>query len=278
MSMRQSYTPTFLTNEQGEVCGIILPGDYCAEHEWGIEELKRHMGVKENPEIDGIDRRRIGKVEAIYFYDDGPRKIKSGKSFLIVGKEAIQFEQYYDWKKLPPGLHPIRLRGKQAALTAAWGSESFGIYAETDEDRSKLRLIHEAIKSGDCAIWLGGAGKNPFARNGLVIGIVSKCDPKSKDTMLESDLEGKRLATADKATGIREKLAAAGKRFYALSPGWPLKSTSRGEVKTSHPIMYFLNPQDQKNYDHGWFTVEELEAWAKDEGPVVKQHTPPPAA
>lgn len=34
--------------------------------------------------------------------------------------------------------------------------------------------------------------------------------------------------------------------------------------------MFWLNPMNQKKYNHGWFTIEELQQWAKDNGPIVK--------
>jgi hypothetical protein len=31
----------------------------------------------------------------------------------------------------------------------------------------------------------------------------------------------------------------------------------------------FLNPMEQSIHNSGWFTVEQLEEWAKDSGPVM---------
>ena len=67
------------------------------------------------------------------------------------------------------------------------------------------------------------------------------------------------------ATGIEEVLKAAGKKWYALSPGW--------RDKRKQHVDFFLNPCEQERYDFGWFTVEELRQWARDEGPVLLDKT-----
>ena len=35
-------------------------------------------------------------------------------------------------------------------------------------------------------------------------------------------------------------------------------------------LRFFLNPREQNRYNHGWFSLEELKAWAGDTGPIIK--------
>ena len=39
-------------------------------------------------------------------------------------------------------------------------------------------------------------------------------------------------------------------------------------------IRFWLNPTDQENYRSGWFSIDDLIAWAHDTGPIVIQHEP----
>ena len=75
------------------------------------------------------------------------------------------------------------------------------------------------------------------------------------------------------ATGIEEVLKKAGKRYYALSPRWAasIKGTKNGEVETKYGVVFWLNPCDQYKNNYGHFTVEELQQWAKGEGPIPKK-------
>ena len=72
-----------------------------------------------------------------------------------------------------------------------------------------------------------------------------------------------RLITVASETGIYKILKDAGKRFFALSPKW--KDDNKEEV------VFWLNPIEQHIYNYGWFTVEDLKLWAKNEGPVMME-------
>ena len=39
---------------------------------------------------------------------------------------------------------------------------------------------------------------------------------------------------------------------------------------TKYEVVFWLNPQEQQIYDANWYTVEQLDQWAKGEGPVIK--------
>ena len=60
-------------------------------------------------------------------------------------------------------------------------------------------------------------------------------------------------------TGIYEKLEAAGKRFFALSP----KILKDG-------LRFWLNPYDQHIYNSGWYSVKDLEEWIDNKGKIIK--------
>ena len=55
-------------------------------------------------------------------------------------------------------------------------------------------------------------------------------------------------------------LKDADKGYYALSPSWD----------GDNNLIFWLNPREQHVYNHGWFNVDELKMWAKNDGPIMK--------
>jgi len=47
--------------------------------------------------------------------------------------------------------------------------------------------------------------------------------------------------------------------------------TGKPTDDTEHPVIFFLNPKDQVNNNHGWFTVEDLDKWISGTGPVIRK-------
>lgn len=167
-------------------------------------------------------------------------------------------------------------------FVGAWDHESFGLAAYTDKAKTITRALVEAFEKKDVALWVGGTGGNPFARGGLCLAIPSRVPQKYKEEMLEADQNRVRLVRAGQATGIEKLLKKAGKEWFALDPRWASgfktvidpnnrDSKTGKEVKTTHEVVYWLNPREQWRYNSGYFTVEELELWAKNEGPVLKK-------
>jgi hypothetical protein len=78
--------------------------------------------------------------------------------------------------------------------------------------------------------------------------------------MEQSDLDDYAMRDAADGTGIREYLEAKGKKFFALTPTW--KDDQKKE------IVFWLNPVGHL-YNFGWFTVQDLVEWGKEEGRVI---------
>ena len=60
---------------------------------------------------------------------------------------------------------------------------------------------------------------------------------------------------------IEQELRKAGKRWFSI--GSRVIQDEDGTLRT------WLNPMDQNKYNCGWFTFDDLRAWARDEGPVI---------
>lgn len=274
----------FMTGDSGELCGLTLAADYCAEHERGIAGILRKFRVPgTGGGILGVEARQITTLPDKMIHFDG----KAGKAVLIfhrdlAGGYGVSSDDFVKHIK-----KSLRV-SDEFPFTASWDEGGFAVAVKGREMRQKLAEIYAAMTRLDLTISIGGSD-NPFDRGGLCLCIPSRFSSAFKDGVRSADEDYLCLLAAEKKTGVHEKLKAAGLRFYALSPKWaasfqtvvtPSEIQINGGAKTrnialetSHPVVFFLNPVEQNSYDHGWFTVEELLLWCRGEGPIVKNKT-----
>jgi hypothetical protein len=270
MSMRRSNKPEWML--EGEVLvGVGLGSDCCSEHEWGTKELQDHFGL--DAALDGLPRRTVtvtpSGLELLEFKTraNSARNQKASQALAIFYRYPSSYGQT-PLETLQKG--ELQRHGEEG-LSAAWDEKSFALVAYAEEDRKKLKQLWEAFQRKDIAFWPNVGVFH--TGTGLTFAIPSLVSQANKELMLEGDLDYKLLLKKSEAIGIETLLKEAGKRWYALSPKWSkeLKSTKDGEVKTTHEVLYWLNPMEQSQYNSGWYTVEDLKLWAKNEGPVVKR-------
>ena len=85
--------------------------------------------------------------------------------------------------------------------------------------------------------------------------------------MYASDVSAWELRVRLEESGIEKELKKAKKEYHALTPEWKNPATRE--------MWFWLNPRDQNQYNYGRFTLEELQEWAKDKGPIMKKiHEP----
>jgi hypothetical protein len=290
--MRESR-PNILRNSKEEACGILLEASYCAEQEQGIRPLNQLLRVQDlNPEVQGRDyqgpwglslRRVTQYAENQTYFKHVPKKGRAlARWTLCIQTEAhIQGGYMGDiphWDKLPKPWEKEPFPSQ-----AAWDDAGFLCTSNDPQMGALLTELHEALKNPSekaIALWLGGAGNNPFARNGICLGLVDKIDPEQLQVAEDADKGRFELYWKAHDTGIPALIDK--KRYYALAPGGRLKNrinpNAKGEdrktpdvVETAYDIMFFLNPRDQQNHNSGWFTVEELRAWHEGKpSPVIK--------
>lgn len=237
--------------------GVSFGSDYCAEHEWGIKDLrdsfgvtksvmeKRLLGLKtvEVP-LYGIDVRMIRKNSAVFFQNGDTYLIgyTDGNSEFL--KSLFKTEKNY-------------LERSSEGILGLWDGRSFALLSK---DKEKMEALRDAFDELDIAIFLGAS--EAFSNgSGLNLCIASKMPQAVKDGMKASDMNAYNLRLAADKTGIEERLRKADKRYYALSPRW-----KPGSNKTV--VDFWLNPVDQQTVNYGQFTVEELDQWIKGEGPI----------
>lgn len=252
---RSSYDQAVIQNEAGQFLGIAFGADATTEHEIGIADLREAFGMPGVPtrECYGADARTVTTVpsDALRFFTDPEA------SYLV-------YTPSLGWRpELPFGpTEAKRLLSfyGHGELVTSWSNRDFGVRLGPDPE-GYLGQLHQAILNQDAMFFLSGPD-NPFSNPGLHIVIRSRVSPKHLEIFTAGDLRRFRLREAADATGIAERLKAAGKRYYALSPRWA--SDAEDEV------VFLLNPADQDANNWGTFTVQDLDDWIAGKGKILK--------
>lgn len=256
----------WLFNEQNEFCGVNLGSDFCTEHECGINYIKAAFA------IDGIVKVKTSKLFGI------PIRTKIEPNFGIIGRVINEVPEKF--------VHGIagkyRFIGFYDSLSAKW-MDSIVKEAITDNnrhsspfmaywcdrgfllvssDQEKIIQLRDSILALNLAIYLGG--RKFISNNGLVLSIATKLDKPVIDAMEQGDRSVYELRKKADATGIYDRIRESDKRYFALTPKW--------KDKDNGLIHFWLNPENQRTYNSGHFTVEELDQWIANEGPIIKQH------
>jgi hypothetical protein len=280
--MRRGYKSELIKDEQGNLLGINLGSDYCAEHEWGIDGIKNHFGINidsgERPFADwwnnligvkklpllGIEKRAITKCAELVFgeYQVSIKDNKNPKSKSIKHQiYYIGFKPYYYSPKeegfenlIKSSIYSV---GETENIWGWWSEVSF-LIASTD--KSAIEELHKALKEVDATISVGGG--YVFKNGGLHFMIKSRISDDIVKEVYNQDLDFFNLKKAAVDTGIYDKLEKKDKKFYALSPRW------KDEQKKE--IVFWLNPEDQTNNNFGWYSIGDLEDWVKGVGKIPK--------
>ena len=244
----------------GQVIGVSLGWDFISEHEWGIDGIKSAFG------IPGVSRKAVGA--------DARAVTELPKQLILVdgipGYSYLMFQNSYAWEGSDLTANNLnrmlRCFGK-GDMDAAWDEKSFGVRlrnGELEEGKMALGQIYEAFTKLDAMIFLGGS-RELFGGRGLVLAIRSRMPADILKAMADADEDYLNLQEAAEKTGIKQKLEAGGKQYFACSPSWISPDSDK---KTEHPVMFWLNPCDQRANNYGWFTVEELLEWIDGKGPI----------
>ena len=277
-------------DKDGKPWAVFLAADYTAEHEMGIDTILREMNI--DPQGTMVEGRsmtaginfaeRSAQVTRTYYLEGSkPSKKTSKVSYLALHEFSIATT-----KECQFSLDRYKL---DTEITAAWGEREFKLAAWEDDAKEFLADLKVAGAKADLTVWAGNVRDqvaNPFSRSGVIIAITSRMPAEAREEIDKSDSETQRLKEAVEKTGIKELIQAKkdalqswgyGPAYHALAPKWAesIRTIQRDDkevtLSTKHPVVFFLNPARQKEFNHGWFTVEELEQWLEGEGPVIKK-------
>lgn len=259
--MKKAYHYTsWRLNDKNEFCGINFGYDFCAEHEMGISGIRESFGIKTysgNKTIVnikksigvkptfGLDARIVKKKpQELQFKQKGEfcgiyysSSVKLSDTAFDEGIKALS------WEMNKPNGNDV---------VCYWGNNSF-MFITTNEPN--FQAIKKLLNENAAAIFIAG-------KHGLVICDPEKLDDRTKTELYSSDLNAWELKKSAEDCGIEKELIKSKKEFLALTPGW--KNPAKKE------IHFFLNPHNQRKYNSGWFTVEELKEWIEEKGPILK--------
>lgn len=277
--MRRGREESTWKNDEGQVIALNIGADYCAEHEWGINDLKRDFGIPDSDLMHSINPSRLDKIKAalgfkkeepvgiatrtisksdmiVHNLESGPKKIDKGKGAQKMwGFAAIPKWRHESWDF--EGIRDCWWDPERHEFQGWWAGRSLAVlYPE----KEVIRDFVDAFERNDIAIWIGAS--RLFKNGGLIIAIVSRLPKEFTDEMKEADLDRIKLTEAAVSTGVYDRLSSAKREYYALSPRW--KDAEKKEV------VFWLNPMDQPNNNSGWYSVQELDEWCKGMGPIPK--------
>lgn len=278
--MRRGRDNEFLKNEAGELMGICLGADFCAEHEWGIKETYSAFGINNElkPGNIGMKRHTIHEVpKTLHFLE------QDNKALMIFGRHlSWRDPEELTYDRLVDLCHEFY---DKDSLYTGWSDGDFGIHAATEEEIDFMKTIYQAILVKDACIWVGA--KQGFANGGMYIVIKSRVDKCNSDFMKEQDVDHLELLKTVKKIGIIKRLDKVNSdakvewywdapcAYMCCSPHWIAEDIDDRQKKmkernTKHPVIFRLNPHNQKSVNYGWFTVEELDQWIAGKGPIPK--------
>jgi len=249
--MRQGRDNEILFRD-GKLIGINLGADYCAEHEWGIDNINRSFGIdRTNFGVKGRQITQISpnltwikKADISYSFNKNINKLDWNGLLFTDNRYS---NNYTD------------MVANNTKMVSAWSDGDFAAMSAEKSEIDKLEEVYQAFQKLDIAIWLGGGGV--FNNAGLCFGIISRLSSKITDAWYQKDKKHFDLNAEVDATGIKELLKKAGKEYFALSPS----RMSDGSIK------YWLNPMQQHHYDTNWYTLQDLKDWANNRGRVIKK-------
>ena len=270
--MKRGLNPEIIRNNAGHVWAINLGVDLCYEHEWGIKNLQRDFGIITSPQDSnwqniGIEGCRIRKFpKELQSYEDS----LGGYLVYSLDRSFDEIRQFLD-------LYP----DEKASLIGAWSEDDFGFFARGDEGKYVVHTFKDAFKKLNIAFLFIGNPYNEISRRGLTLAIIDRipyeilCKIERPDTRRQGERQGV-IADADEKYGreIKKILNNSGKDWSILIPklvsrASNLAQNTRAVVGNDKVLIYYLKPMEKKKHNFGWFTVEALTAWARNEGPIL---------
>lgn len=315
--MRRGNEPAFVESENipDEITGIYFGADFCAEHEWGIKDLREKLGIPEKNVDKGImgfkactvDPEAFSKnVEFATFSVNGvPHAVMQFHSWMTtetlnensISSELHIFDQKFQKERLKRGLakaleeagedpnkkaeandHYVAemdaLKRKEG-IAAAWSDRDFGVHVEGKDHVDALEKFYEAGCDGKIAVLIcNPMPENPFSRGALTfmrMGVDVETDNEVDKALVKVETDARDLQKAFEKIGIEKRLKKAGLSWFALAPEWVNQEDHKEKAPDSkYPLKVWLNPTQQHLYNSRWCTIEELEEWIDNAGPIIK--------
>lgn len=250
--------------------GISLGWDYCAEHEWGIADMRRKFGI--GSDKSGIDNRKITKGNVYLVEDDNLCVLTSDTSFKVKAKLEPKPEDYL----------PHDLKYLYNDLETAWDKEDFCVVSKDKESFQYLRELAKAFENQNVALTFLKSELPAFSNSSLSLLICDKLPNEVKQEMENVDNKSKNLIEYEKSIGVtalKEKVRGNGykgeKYFIACSPNWidyedpENREKRKKEIGTIYDIQFWVNYSDDDD-NFGWYKAEDIIQWLSTPGLKLK--------
>jgi hypothetical protein len=287
--MRRAYQDYSFWMVDDKFVGVSLGHDYCAEHEWGIEDMKKRFGIPDGSKKNmGVKNRQITKnSDTLVFKEETHKKAKyailyTGYKYRTqVESEAtlpVCLDHYvddlrnnveYDKK------YPKEGRKPQDPLVTAWDGDGFGVGVMGEKEVGYLKDLYDAFQNNNVAIaHINLMPGNPFSNSSLSLLIVDRLPQAILDMMYSADKKHYDLVEYEEEIGMTKIKGKYGnkngynksKYYMACSPRWinyedpEKRNEEKKRCKTQYDIQYWINYSDDDN-NCGWYTVEEIKEW-----------------
>lgn len=292
--MRRAYNDYGLIVIDNKFIGVSLGYDYCAEHEWGIRELKDMFGIPDSSKGNmGVKSRTITKNPTLIFRNGNYQGAKHAALFTGYRWRSDEENAKYtpsDFVDYPKRIlsdvegdinwnrnkHNTKLQKEvREPVITAWSSNDFGIAVLGDQETEYLGELYEAFKANNVTIAVTNLrAKNPFAGSALCLLITDRIPQETLDQMYNADKEYYDREDYEEKIGMKKIIDKFGNKngyqglhyFMACSPKWisydnaEAREEQKAKYGTQYDIMYWVNYSDDDN-NFGWFTVEEIREW-----------------
>lgn len=268
--MRRASSDYSIIQEEGKFIGISLGADFVSEHEWGIEEMRRKMGMGlgDAEKKFGIERRVITKGNKVTF-------LKEGNMALLTSYTPYTKREVESIKTLIP--YDLKHITDKIPLATAWDSTDFCVVVSGEENIKLLEDLYEQFQKNNIAITTLKGSMPAFSNASLSLLIVDRLPKGAFDSMYQADKKAHDLVEYEEKIGLTKlkKDTRNGyqkeKYYCACSARWidyeneEVREKYKKENKTKFDIVYWINYSDDDN-NYGHYTVEEIEKWLSTPG------------
>ena len=268
--MRRAFNNVEFIEENGILYGISLGSDFCAEHEWGIEDMRGKFGITDKGL--GYKSRKITKAPILFKEEENLSVLRSSDFF-------FEIKESYTAKDLLS--HDIKSMSNN--LETAWDGRGFCIATKNEADFPKLRELYQAFVEKNILITFLQSEISAFSNASLSILILDKLPKELTEQMYFVDKKAKDLIDYEEKIGVaklKRKTRGKGyqgeKYFMACSPRWinyedeKAREESKKKIGTKYDIQFWVNYSDDDNH-YGWHTAEEIIEWLSTPNLKLKQ-------
>lgn len=272
--MRQAYNDTEILYNDNTPIGLSFGSDFCAEHEWGISDIKRYLEV--DSDLQDFERFRINNTNQVHYFEH-----KNIKGLILSPYLWYEFHNLNNTKVLDHYFKALEQSDKD--LIAFWNNSSFLLLTNSDSKAEDIKDIWKSVQKG-CGII--GYKNEAFGGAGLLIYRTDFMEDEWKIIKENFEenlkiLQENKVQWAKETEGLYDALMTMNQKvtigsypstpFYYLPLPQANKKWTISEpkfLKENNKLKVWLNPTHQDLFRFGYYTSEDLWNWSIGRGPI----------